>query len=342
MTNAAKYGALSASGGRLAISWSLDESGDCEIQWSEAGSAVLSTPDHEGFGTKLIRSTVAYDLGGSADIEHAPDGLRARLRIPAIHVSAADSPPGVPREAEHAASTLLGLSVLIVEDQALIALDTEETLRKLGAGEIRLAPNVRDAKRALLAAVPDVAVLDGLRRQRHDTRAFPARARGEEASERGKPLSPDRDGPGAARLTQASTQCERRLAQVLRDSKGGRVDAANLPVRRQGTAIRSRHGSDQSAEPARTVALLPTSLPPCAGIRQQCMFQAPSWPPGERWSPRTRPRDPPSLMITSRETWASNRRAADRLLYSWRQHPNFDWSPTVEEAVWYTPTAFNS
>ena len=43
------------------------------------------------FGSKLIRSTITYDLGGAVDITYAPTGMRARLTIPANHVSAAEN-----------------------------------------------------------------------------------------------------------------------------------------------------------------------------------------------------------------------------------------------------------
>jgi light-regulated signal transduction histidine kinase (bacteriophytochrome) len=160
MTNAAKYGALSVPAGRLAIDWSLDAAGNCEILWQEAGGPKLVKPEQEGFGSKLIRSTIAYDLGGKAQIDYAPDGLRTRLSIPAKHLSQSQAPVKTPPSAEHPVSTLKGMSILVVEDQALIALDTEDTLRRLGAVQVTLAPSVADAEKAISTWSPDVAVLD--------------------------------------------------------------------------------------------------------------------------------------------------------------------------------------
>lgn len=51
-------------------------------------------------------------------------------------------------------------SILVVEDQALIAMDTEQTLRSLGATSVRVAPSVREALQVLASFIPDVAVLD--------------------------------------------------------------------------------------------------------------------------------------------------------------------------------------
>lgn len=51
-------------------------------------------------------------------------------------------------------------SVLVIEDHFLIAIDTEQALRKSGAVDVRLASSVRDALQMLSDFVPDVAVLD--------------------------------------------------------------------------------------------------------------------------------------------------------------------------------------
>lgn len=51
-------------------------------------------------------------------------------------------------------------SVLVVEDQFLVALDTEQALRRAGAIDVRLSSSVRDALRTLTNFVPEAAVLD--------------------------------------------------------------------------------------------------------------------------------------------------------------------------------------
>eukprot|EP01035_Chromulina_nebulosa_P053647 gene53647-biopygen38087 len=50
--------------------------------------------------------------------------------------------------------------VLLVEDQALIAMDTEELLKGLGAVEVVVVPNVQAALDRLSETKPDCAVLD--------------------------------------------------------------------------------------------------------------------------------------------------------------------------------------
>lgn len=162
MTNAAKYGSLSVPDGRLEISWSCSETEGCRVSWTETGGPAVKAPTREGFGSKLIRTTMIYDLGGSADISYPPNGMTASLVIPAKHVSLVDGgEPEVDAKAEKRdIESLAGMSVLLVEDQSLIALDTEDLLRRLGARDVRLSPDAAHAVRTLGSFRPDAAILD--------------------------------------------------------------------------------------------------------------------------------------------------------------------------------------
>lgn len=160
MTNAMKYGALSHPDGRLAVTWALDPAAGLIIDWRESGGPAVVPPRRYGFGSRLIRSSVEYDLRGHAEIDFAPEGLVARFVIPGQHAIApatqqtADPVEQLPR------MSLAGYSVLVVEDQSLIAMDTEETLRQLGAQDIRLAASGTQALEILADFRPDLAVLD--------------------------------------------------------------------------------------------------------------------------------------------------------------------------------------
>jgi len=161
MTNAAKYGALSVPEGRLDLSWAFDVAGDLEIVWVESDGPVVVTPSREGFGTKLIQNTVSHDLGGVAEVVYAPTGVRARLVIPGRHASLDNAPAAVAKPpAEAPAGVLKDLSILVVEDQSLVAMDLEESLARLGALEVRLSPTAADALALLKSFRPNAAVLD--------------------------------------------------------------------------------------------------------------------------------------------------------------------------------------
>jgi len=160
MTNAVKYGALSVSEGKLALTWALADNGDCVLEWLESSGPPVATPTHEGFGSKLVRSTIGYDLGGAVAVEYRPGGVWARFVIPAAHLmEPSETAPARPATPVHAAF-FAGKDILVLEDQALIAMDTEETLRRLGAFEVRCYANGRDAKTGLKTLTPDCAILD--------------------------------------------------------------------------------------------------------------------------------------------------------------------------------------
>ena len=62
-TNAAKYGALSVSGGQVDLKWSHEADGHLKLRWSEIGGPPVTTPDHRGFGGKIIEQVIAQRKG---------------------------------------------------------------------------------------------------------------------------------------------------------------------------------------------------------------------------------------------------------------------------------------
>lgn len=161
MTNAAKYGSLSSPDGHLHVEWRITADGDCHLAWIESGGPVVVEPTRKGFGSTLIEKTIAYDLGGTVDLAFDPAGVRASFIIPARHLHAV-SPSAFPDNEQKAVpeQPIAGMSVLLVEDQALIAMDTEERLIALGAAGVRTAADTVSALAMILGMSPDCAVLD--------------------------------------------------------------------------------------------------------------------------------------------------------------------------------------
>jgi two-component sensor histidine kinase/PAS domain-containing protein len=101
-TNAAKYGALSAEDGRISVRWDhvrneRAQSWFC-IWWEETGGPTMQPQARSGYGSSMIRDLIPYELGGRVNIEHAPDGVRCTLEIPARWLRLPDpSPPGPAR-----------------------------------------------------------------------------------------------------------------------------------------------------------------------------------------------------------------------------------------------------
>lgn len=81
-TNAAKYGAFSVTTGRVRISWTLD--GDrLRLIWEERGGPpIKASPEHEGFGSLLVRQSVGVHLGGESSFDCKPTGLVASFSFP--------------------------------------------------------------------------------------------------------------------------------------------------------------------------------------------------------------------------------------------------------------------
>ena len=71
-----------------------------------------------------------------------------------------NAPPARGEDHSEVSASLDAKTVLVIEDQFLIAIDTEQALRNAGAVDVRLASSVRDAFEMLTSFVPDVVVLD--------------------------------------------------------------------------------------------------------------------------------------------------------------------------------------
>ncbi len=160
MTNAAKYGALSLDEGRLAITWSIEKTGDLALVWEERNGPPVTRPERRGFGTIVIEQSIPFELRGETVIEHRPEGVRARFVIPHEFVQEGGAAT-VPRRPSVAAPQvdLRGKSLLLVEDSMMIALDAQMMLQNCGA-EVEIAATTSDARRALKLNAFDAAILD--------------------------------------------------------------------------------------------------------------------------------------------------------------------------------------
>lgn len=81
-TNSLKYVALSASEGRVYLTWSMDAAtatqASVRCEWREENGPPISPPQHKGFGTALIKRMASH-LGGDAELNYIPGGLVALL-----------------------------------------------------------------------------------------------------------------------------------------------------------------------------------------------------------------------------------------------------------------------
>lgn len=82
-TNAAKYGALAAADGRLAVGWRV-EGERLRLDWTEhLPAGGVTRPSQPGFGSSLAQSTVRGQLRGTIAVDWADSGIAIALEMPA-------------------------------------------------------------------------------------------------------------------------------------------------------------------------------------------------------------------------------------------------------------------
>ena len=165
VTNAAKYGALSAAAGRVEMKWSL-ASGNLDLHWTENGGPETVAPTAPGFGTRIIKASIEGQLGGQTAFEWATEGVRCYLSVPLGNgVSSHTSGNGQHAPLNQTAPVqrpiaVLGNRVLVVEDEALVAMAIRESLDTLGYSVVGPCSKITEAVVALRHNRVDAAVLD--------------------------------------------------------------------------------------------------------------------------------------------------------------------------------------
>ncbi len=161
-TNAAKYGALSASSGELNLNWSLDDQA-LKINWEESGGPSTTPPSHRGFGTRIIVASIEQQLGGRVLQNWHTAGLHCSFSIPLpkiqaikIHLDASQTDD----DSDSPVILLGGTNILVVEDEALVALAVNDALIDLGFSVIGPFSAISDASHVLQYTTIDAAILD--------------------------------------------------------------------------------------------------------------------------------------------------------------------------------------
>ena len=84
--NAARQGALSVPPGRVRLSWSIEEPDTPQarlvIRWREAGGPAAPPAEPMSHGRELIEIGLKEQIGATASIDFADDGLAASLELP--------------------------------------------------------------------------------------------------------------------------------------------------------------------------------------------------------------------------------------------------------------------
>ncbi len=152
-TNALKYGAFSRPAGRVVLEWSVE--GDrLQLRWQESGGPPVQTPVKRGFGSTLIDSSMKSD-GGTASVSYRNDGVVWELVMPLDRTPdpmadiAARPVTPAPLEPAREVPALDGRRLLVVEDEALVALELIAVLEDAGASVHGPARTVEEALEAI-------------------------------------------------------------------------------------------------------------------------------------------------------------------------------------------------
>lgn len=82
-TNAVKYGALSAPGGRVELGWGRGDDGALAMSWRERGGPQVVPVQRRGFGSRLIVDVPRGKLGAQVAAQFEKPGFRWTLSCPA-------------------------------------------------------------------------------------------------------------------------------------------------------------------------------------------------------------------------------------------------------------------
>ena len=169
-TNAAKHGGLSSPAGKVTLEWELGGEA-LTLHWTEIGGPPVTEPSSHSFGLKVIAASIEQQLGGKAAFNWDHSGLNCLLMIPRSELAksgvfsrllVANGGRGAVLGTKHGKSR-----VLLVEDEALVAMMIQETLAEFGyqvVGPLNTASEALAAAREghFDAAVLDINLGDGL------------------------------------------------------------------------------------------------------------------------------------------------------------------------------------
>lgn len=161
VSGARKHGFLGTATGRLSLRWAAAQEGGLEVIWQESGispEGYAGAEEAGGQGSKLLSDVVRGQLGGEMQRRLEPAGIRYCLRVPRQSDEAARTPSLLSQHPSDRRAP--AKSVMILEDDVIIAMDLAATLEEAGYARYGEFRDVRSALARIKAAPPDLAVLD--------------------------------------------------------------------------------------------------------------------------------------------------------------------------------------
>ena len=164
-TNAAKYGSLSAPAGWVRLTWEI-RSGNLVLDWLEIGGPPVEPPLTKGYGTKFISASIERQLDGAVTFDWGRDGLHCTLSVPLddklkpAERANGGQPTPLREQAVAVPQILVGNRLLLVEDEALVAMALKDMLTELGFEVVGAFNKVTEALAVVTNQDVNAAVLD--------------------------------------------------------------------------------------------------------------------------------------------------------------------------------------
>jgi len=163
-TNAGKYGALSSNEGRICVNWSIGHGpGEPEcfhMAWCERGGPTVNVRAREGFGSTVLGPMTEMSLDAQVQFDFAPSGVIWRLECPVKNIIEGSSPAPAPARAVLIAPQSGRRCVLVVEDEALVALEIQQILKEAQFDVLGPARTAAHALEIIRDSCCSAAVLD--------------------------------------------------------------------------------------------------------------------------------------------------------------------------------------
>ncbi|GFE65193.1 HWE histidine kinase domain-containing protein [Litoreibacter roseus] len=161
VSNAVKYGALSTEAGIVRIKWSVSDS-RLHFSWRELGGPNVADPERHGFGRSLIEKAIPFELDGDTKLSFEPAGVQFEFDIPDENLVELEGETtsklvGSVAKIEKAAT---GKTVLLVEDNVVLAMDMMESLTRIGTEHVETASSYPAGLKLVEKGGFDFAVLD--------------------------------------------------------------------------------------------------------------------------------------------------------------------------------------
>ena len=84
-TNALRHGALAQPGGRVAVTWDVEDGSDGPCLawvWNEHDGPPPALPFRQGFGTRILNKILTAQTAAKVDVAFDADGLAVHVRVP--------------------------------------------------------------------------------------------------------------------------------------------------------------------------------------------------------------------------------------------------------------------